>query len=105
MFPRRQRIPSAVLKKERGRAVVRSQYFILAVRPNQLDNPRFAVVVGVRAAKKAVARHALKRRAAAVLLREVKSAQDVILNILPPAAGLSAAGFRKELSAAVRSLN
>ncbi len=97
MLSRRQRIPSIDLKKERGRIVGRSSYFLVTARENGLPHPRFAVIVGARVAKQAVRRHALKRRAAHVIGRLDVPPRDIVLTVLPAASTLSAEQFRDEL--------
>src|SRR5205823_1397030 len=98
MFPRRQRVPSADLKGRYGRIMGRSPNFILAVRPNGLDHPRFAVVISTKVAARAVGRHVLKRRIAHILKGALAGGNDLVLTVLPPANTLSAAALRTELN-------
>lgn len=97
MVARRSRLPASTLKDTRGFDKRSSRFFIVRFRQNQLDRPRFAVIVGVKVDRSSVGRHRLKRRTSESL-RLVSGGWDFAITILPPAKDLSRAKFAEELN-------
>jgi len=59
MLALKNRVPSSITFRKCK--IIRTKHFILKIKPNDLDYPRFAVVVSKKIAKKAVERNSVKR--------------------------------------------
>lgn len=84
----KQKEVEAVFKRGRGSY---DGYLGVKIVKNELEISRAAIIIGVKVSKKAVVRNKIKRRIAHIFREELprfKIACDLVVVVLPPAAGL-----------------
>lgn len=92
----------------RGGKKISNDFFILRSRPNNLTNPRFAVIVANKVSKRATKRNLLKRRTRAIIkniLPEIKGNFDFIITVLSPTINQSYQEMNGCLLALLKKIN
>ena len=96
MIPALKRLPRSEFSV-RGYKTLKTPYFSLKIKTNRLAYPRFGVIIGVAAEKKAVKRNFWKRQARAVFMGHGKSGKDYILIFLKKIKEIDKKRFKEEL--------
>lgn len=90
------------------RIFLKSEEFVIRFKPNESTSSRFAIIISVKTAKKAVQRNLLKRRIRGLILKnlaEVESGRDFLIKVLPPAVNLDKKIFEKKFLEALINIH
>ncbi|MDE2018920.1 MAG: ribonuclease P protein component [Patescibacteria group bacterium] len=97
MIPQKLRLPRSEFAA-RGYKIIKTPWFSLKTKENNLDYARFGVVIGTAVEKRAVKRNFWKRQARTVFAERARAGKDYILLFLKRIKELNKNQFRAELS-------
>lgn len=96
MLPHKLRLPYGEFSKQ-GYQTIRTPYFSLKIKNNNLPHNRIGTIIGVAAEKSAVRRNSWKRQAKAILAKRPAAGKDFVLIFSKKIKEIKKGEFKKEL--------
>lgn len=100
MIPKNSRLPASEFRA-RDYETIKTPFFLLKEKANQIKGNRIGVVIGAVVEKRASRRNFWKRQAKAQLRLAAPAGKDFLVIFSPKIKGLTKADFKKELVKAI----